>query len=49
MTSALSRPGQVAGQVILRDISWETYERLLSEHGESTGTRFIYLRGRWKS
>ncbi|MGH8504114.1 MAG: Uma2 family endonuclease [Gammaproteobacteria bacterium] len=45
MATALSRPGQVARQVILRDISWETYERLLSEHGERSGTRFIYHRG----
>ncbi|MGI8738188.1 MAG: Uma2 family endonuclease [Gammaproteobacteria bacterium] len=45
MATALSRPRQVAGQVILRDITWETYERLLSEHGDSTGTRFVYHRG----
>ncbi len=32
-------------RVILHNISWETYQRLLTEHGESTGTRLIYDRG----
>jgi Uma2 family endonuclease len=32
--------------VILDGISWETYERLLNEHGESGGTHFTYDRGR---
>ena len=31
--------------VILYDVSWETYERLLKEQGEHTGTRFTYDRG----
>lgn len=31
--------------VILHDVSWETYERLLEEHGEHTGTRFTYDEG----
>lgn len=32
--------------VILQGISWETYERLLAEHQESSGTHFTYDRGR---
>jgi Uma2 family endonuclease len=32
--------------VILKGISWETYERLLTEHTESSGTHFTYDRGR---
>src|SRR5438045_465881 len=30
------------GRVILDHMSWETYERLLAERGESSGTRFAY-------
>lgn len=32
--------------VILSGISWETYERLLAEHQESSGTHFTYDQGR---
>jgi Uma2 family endonuclease len=32
--------------VILKGISWETYERLLAEHTESSGTHFTYDQGR---
>lgn len=32
--------------VILEGISWETYERLLAEHTENSGTHFTYDRGR---
>ena len=32
-------------RVLLHDISWETYERLLSERGHSPGTRFTYDEG----
>ena len=32
-------------RVILRGISWATYERLLAEHQESSGTHFTYDRG----
>ena len=32
-------------KVILTQVSWETYERLLAEHVESTGTRFVYDQG----
>lgn len=33
-------------RVILENISWETYERLLAEHPESAGPRFTYDNGR---
>ena len=32
-------------QVILHDISWETYERLLMEHDGNSSTHFAYDRG----
>lgn len=32
-------------RVILRNISWETYERLLAEHEESSSPRFTYDQG----
>src|SRR5437867_2025551 len=32
-------------RVILEGVSWETYERLLSENGEKAGTRFTYDSG----
>lgn len=32
-------------KVILSEVSWETYERLLAEHGNRTGTRFAYDEG----
>lgn len=33
-------------QVILYDVSWETYERLLAEHTGNSSTHFAYDRGR---
>ena len=42
---ALDRPKSRAaagGRVLLRGVSWETYERLLDEHNESAGPRFTY-------
>jgi Uma2 family endonuclease len=39
MPVVLSPPEQ---RVILKGVSWETYERLLAEHQESSGTRFTY-------
>lgn len=41
-----ARPFESAQCVILHGISWETYERLLAEHQESSGTHFTYDRGR---
>ncbi len=32
-------------KVILRNVSWETYQRLLAEHQEVSGTHFIYDEG----
>ena len=32
-------------RVVLHNISWETYERLLAERGDSPGTRFTYNEG----
>lgn len=40
------RSSESAQGVILQGISWETYERLLAEHQESSGTHFTYDRGR---
>ena len=31
--------------VVLHNVSWETYERLLSEHQDQSGTHFIYDEG----
>lgn len=44
---AVSTAEQLVEQpnVILHDVSWETYERLLKEQGEHTGTRFTYDEG----
>lgn len=41
-----SPPSETVQHVILRGVSWETYERLLAEHEESSGTHFAYDRGR---
>jgi Uma2 family endonuclease len=42
MAVVLNPPEQ---KVILKGVSWETYERLLAEHEESSGTRFTYDEG----
>jgi Uma2 family endonuclease len=47
LSAARRVPGAGAAQcVILHGVSWETYERLLAEHEESSGTHFTYDRGR---
>ena len=46
MTATLSPPEQVAQRVILDNISWETYQRLMAERGERPKPRFAYDRGR---
>lgn len=33
------------GRVLLRNVSWETYERLIAEREERPGLRFSYDRG----
>ncbi len=43
MASVVSLPEQ---KVILNNITWETYERLLAENQENSGTHFIYDNGR---
>lgn len=42
MASAISSPEQL---VILDSVTWDTYERLITEHGERCGTRFTYNEG----
>lgn len=42
MTAILSPPEQ---RVVLRNLSWETYERLLSELGDGSSPRFTFDRG----
>lgn len=42
MATVLSSPEQ---RIILRHISWETYERLLAENADSSNPRFTYDRG----
>lgn len=45
MTIVLPPPERATQTVILRNISWETYERLLIEAGECNNPRFTYDRG----
>jgi Uma2 family endonuclease len=42
MATVVSSPERL---VILDNVSWETYERLITEHGERCGTRFTYDEG----
>jgi len=42
MTTVANLPER---RVILDGVSWETYERLLADRGESSGTRFAYDEG----
>jgi Uma2 family endonuclease len=42
MATVLSPPEQ---RIILRNVSWETYERLLAENADSSNPRFTYDRG----
>src|SRR6185295_416070 len=42
MATVLSQPERL---VILRGISWQTYNRIVAEHGENSGTRFTYDEG----
>lgn len=46
MTATLTPPEQVTQKVILDNISWETYQRLMEERGESGKPRYAYDRGR---
>jgi Uma2 family endonuclease len=42
MATAAALPDQV---ITLHDVAWETYERLLADHLDSSGPRFTYDRG----
>jgi Uma2 family endonuclease len=42
MATVLGPPDQ---RIVLRNVSWETYERLLAEHAGSSNPRFTYDRG----
>jgi Uma2 family endonuclease len=42
MATVVSQPEQL---VILDRVTWETYQRLITEHGERCGTRFTYDEG----
>ncbi len=42
MATVVSSPERL---VILDNVSWETYERLIDEHGERCGTRFTFDEG----
>lgn len=43
MATVINSPEQ---RVVLQGVSWETYERLLAEHENSSSTRFTYDQGR---
>jgi len=42
MATVVSQPEKL---VILDGVTWDTYERLITEHGERSGTRFTYDEG----
>jgi Uma2 family endonuclease len=46
MTATLTPPEQVTQKVILDNITWETYQRLMDERGERSRPRYAYDRGR---
>lgn len=46
MTATLTPPEQATRKVILDNISWETYQRLMEERGERPKPRYAYDRGR---
>jgi Uma2 family endonuclease len=43
MTATVTSPPEQ--RIVLHDISWETYERLLADHVDSSAPRFTYDRG----
>lgn len=45
MAAVIDPPIVNEQKVILNNVSWETYERLLGEHSETSGTRFSYDHG----
>jgi Uma2 family endonuclease len=46
MAAIITPPEQVTQKVILDNITWETYQRLLAERGENSKPRYAYDRGR---
>jgi Uma2 family endonuclease len=42
MVTGVHPSEQITQRVILRHVSWETYERLLAEHEQSSSPRFTY-------
>src|SRR5712692_9584526 len=46
MTATVTPPEEVTQKVILDNISWETYQRLMDERGERPKPRYAYDRGR---
>lgn len=46
MTATLTPPEQVTQRVVLDNISWETYQRLMEERGERSKPRYAYDCGR---
>jgi len=45
MATVLSPPRIVEGRVVLHNISWHTYQRLLEERGDCSAPRLTYDRG----
>jgi len=45
MTTVWHPPAPTTQRVILRHVSWETYERLLAEHEQCSSPRFTYDHG----
>lgn len=45
MATVFEQPTQAQQKVILHGVTWDTYERLLAEHQDSSSTRFAYDRG----
>src|SRR3989442_9665178 len=45
MAAILTPPEQVTQRVILDNITWETYQRLMDERGERNQPRYAYDRG----
>jgi len=45
MATVIHPPEQATQKVILPNVRWETYERLLADHQESSGLHFTYDQG----
>ena len=46
MAAILAHPEEATQKVILDNISWETYQRLLAERGENPQPRYSYDHGK---